>query len=72
MDAVNARSDALLSQHPHWRAQQPTGAAPASLVGLGGRGMIGHGPRSIMDGDNITPETSRGWGEFLTDAARGE
>jgi hypothetical protein len=69
---VDARADELLSEHPHWAGLDPRvpTLAPAGTVGSGG--LIGAGPRSVLDVENVLASPARGWAGFLGDAARGE
>jgi hypothetical protein len=71
MDAVTAHADELLIGHPHWRAIPQHGAANADNVT--GSGLIGHGPRNMLDVDTVQTEGGpRDWAGFLQAAARGE
>lgn len=67
---VDGQRDQILADHPQYRATPATGAAPAGVVGASG--LIGFGPRSVLDTENTQPVESRGWSAFLEDAAKGE
>jgi hypothetical protein len=63
-----SHADELLTQHPHWKAAPVHGAAPGEIVNAAG--LIGYGPRSVLDGDNMQPAPVRDFAQFLLDAQR--
>ncbi|SPM43344.1 hypothetical protein MNAB215_5566 [Mycobacterium numidiamassiliense] len=66
---VAQRADELLSEHPHWASPDPRVPQLAPTSAVGGQGLIGFGPRSVLDVDNVMPQPARSFGQFLTDAA---
>jgi hypothetical protein len=71
MEKVSTHAASLLSDHSHWRAVPNHGAALAD--GVSSSGMIGYGPRNMLDTDTVSSEGApRDWASFLQDAARGE
>ena len=71
LGAVQSHADELLQAHPHWRVDTRPGAAAAESVNAGG--LIGYGPRSVLDTENTAPApAARSFAEFLNDAVQGK